>query len=199
MTRICDFLHYAPRISRAVAATANCRAKVAWKASMHSGSAMYAAIQATAHNTQLVSGLTCVDGDTPRESCDGDRDFANASVASVESMLPACEFADVLLLLLSLIVPGNERPFRKLSKHRESFRLYKRVAGTVTHTHTHTQCRVRCLTTAFHNIRLDKRQMADLLTFSPHLTPPLSRCSRFINLNLALWTLLGQARRIKCG
>lgn len=103
---------------------------------MHSGTAMYAANQATAHNTQMVSCLTCVDGDTPRESCDGDRDFANASVAYVESVLPACEFADVLLLLLSLIVPGKERPFRKLDKDTESFRLYKRVAGTVTHTHT---------------------------------------------------------------
>ncbi len=149
MTRICNILHCAHRISRAVAATAKSRAKVACKAesfavlwfdnaSMHSGADMYAANQATACNAQLVSGLTCVDGDTPRESCDGDRDFANASVTSVESMLPACEFADVLLLLLSLIVPGNERPFRKLNKDRESFRL-KHVAGTV----THTQYRVR--------------------------------------------------------
>ena len=90
--------------------------------------------QLTTH--KLVSGLTCDDGDTPRESCDGDRDFANASAASVVSMLPTSEFADVLLLLLSLIVPGKERPFRKLDKDRESFRLYKHVAGTVTHLHS---------------------------------------------------------------
>jgi hypothetical protein len=104
------------------------------EANMHSEAAMCTANQATAHNTQLVSGLICVDGDTPRESCDGDRDFANASAASVESMLPACEFADVLLLLLSLIVPGKERPFRKLNKDRGRFRL-KHVVGTVSHTH----------------------------------------------------------------
>lgn len=147
MTRICDILHYALRISRSLAATAKCMANFACKAEsflqvfgltipeeagMHRGSAVYAAIQATAHNKQLVSDLTCDDGDTPRESCDGDRDFANASTASIESTLPACEFADVLLLLLSLIVPGKERPFKKLDKERQSFRLYK-FAGTVTH------------------------------------------------------------------
>ena len=96
---------------------------------MHSGSCH---VRSNSDNSpQLVSVLTCDDGETPRESCDGDRDFANASAASVESMLPACEFADVLLLLLSLIVPGKERPLRKLDKDRESFRLYKQVAGTV--------------------------------------------------------------------
>ena len=63
----------------------------------------------------IVSAPTCDDVETPRESCDGDRDLAKASAASTESLLPACEFADVLLLLLSLIVPGNERFFRKLN------------------------------------------------------------------------------------
>ena len=66
------------------------------------------------HIMYVVSALTCDDVETPSESCDGDRDFANASAASAESVLPACEFADVLLLLLSLIVPGNDRFFRKL-------------------------------------------------------------------------------------
>ena len=37
MTRICDILHYAHRISRAVAATANCRANVACKATSFAG------------------------------------------------------------------------------------------------------------------------------------------------------------------
>lgn len=79
----------------------------------------------------IVSAPTCDDVETPSESCDGDRDLAKASAASTESLLPACEFADVLLLLLSLIVPGNERFFRKLDskQYGDEVKLQHVIAG----------------------------------------------------------------------
>lgn len=120
------------------------------------------------------------------------------------SLLPACEL-DVAFLsfLLSLMVPGKDRPFRKL---HTSCQLYSWCAREMCT--TVAVCRLLCvlahsaskvageedlftawmheaaaLETTFKRLQVlcgIQHCYTHLLTFSPHLAPPLSLCSRFI-------------------
>ena len=71
-------------------------------------------------NQDKLGELTCEEGETPRDSGEGERDFDKASAGSAESLLPACELgAGSLSFRLSLMVPGKERPLRKLQPRWE--------------------------------------------------------------------------------
>ena len=64
---------------------------------------------------QSAGMLTGDEVEAPRDSWEEERDFESARSASADSLGPACALVGgVLSFLLSLMVPGKERPLRKL-------------------------------------------------------------------------------------